>query len=195
MGDDVKIETTPKHGVDKLKMLFRNHGQSEYIGEEVSQLEHALQAASWALTAQEPPRLIMAALCHDVGHLLMLAGYDLEPMEHLGAHKHAVAGADWLEKELGVGKDVTDPVRLHVAAKRYQCYKIPRYVTEHLSTASQRTLELQGGPMSWEEAKQFERHPRFHEALRVRAYDNAAKIRGQKTWTLDEALKAAGYEQ
>ncbi len=183
----------PMRGVDKLKALFCEHGQSEYIGEEVSQLEHALQAASWAKTAREPPHLIMAALCHDVGHLLMLAGHDLEPMEGLGAHKHAVAGAEWLEKELGVGKEVTDPVRLHVAAKRYQAYKIPRYATDHLSPASRRTLELQGGPMSWEEVKQFERHPRYHEALRVRAYDNAAKVKGERTWTLEEALAAAGY--
>ena len=180
-------------GVDKLKELFREHGRSEYIGEDVSQLEHALQAAAWAEVAMEPPCLIMAALCHDVGHLLMLAGHDLKPMEGLGAHKHAVAGAEWLENELGLGNEVTDPVRLHVAAKRYQAFKIPRYVQQSLSPASQRTLELQGGPMSDEEARQFETHPMHKEALRLRAYDNAAKVKGEETWTLDEALAASGH--
>jgi len=182
-------------GMDKLKALFREHGESEYIGEDVSQLEHALQAAAWAETAMEPPHLIMAALCHDVGHLLLLAGHDLEAMEGLGAHKHAVAGAEWLENEIGLGKDVTDPIGLHVAAKRYKAYKTPRYVQSQLSPASQRTLELQGGPMSREEAIQFEQHPRYQDALRLRAYDNAAKVKGDKPWTLEEALAAGGHQE
>lgn len=179
--------------MDKLKGLFREHGACEYIGEEITQIEHALQAAEWARDAQEAPELIMAALCHDVGHLLMLAGHDLKPMEGLGAHKHAVAGAEWLKTELRMGDEVTGPVRLHVAAKRYQAYKIPRYVQEHLTPASQRTLQFQGGPMNDAEARQFETHPMYKEALRLRAYDNAAKVKGAKTWTLDEALAAAGH--
>ena len=183
----------PPRNIHKLVELFEKHGQQEYIGEEVTQLEHALQAAEWARDAGEPYDMIMAALCHDVGHLLMLAGHDLKPMDGLGAHKHAVAGAEWLESELGFPKTITDPVRLHVAAKRYQAFKIPRYVQDHLSPASQRTLELQGGPMSYEEAKQFERHPHYKEALRTRRYDNAAKVKGRKCWSLYDVLKYVGY--
>jgi len=183
----------PPRNIHKLVELFEKHGEQEYIGEEVTQLEHALQAAEWARDAGESYDIIMAALCHDVGHLLMLAGHDLEPMEGLGAHKHAVAGAEWLESELGLPKSVTDPVRLHVAAKRYQAFKIPHYVQNCLSPVSQRTLEHQGGPMSYEEAKQFERHPSYQAALRVRSYDNAAKIKGHICWSLHDVLKFAGY--
>lgn len=179
--------------MDRLRELFAKHGSEEYIGEDVSQVEHALQAAEWARDAGEPKTMIMAALCHDVGHLLLLAGHDLEPMAGLGAHRHAVAGAQWLEKELGLGPEVTDPVRLHVAAKRYQAFRIPRYVETQLSPASRKTLELQGGPMTFTEAKRFEAHPRYQEALRLRSYDNAAKEKGRRTWTVDEALAAAGY--
>ena len=183
----------PPGNIHKLVELFEKHGEQEYNGEEVTQLEHALQAAEWARDAGESYDTIMAALCHDVGHLLVLAGHDLEPMEGLGAHKHAVAGAEWLEKELGFDKSLTDPVRLHVAAKRYQAFKIPRYVQDHLSPASRRTLELQGGPMSHEEAKQFEQHPSYQVALRLQSYDNAAKVKSHKCWSLYEALKFMGY--
>lgn len=183
----------PPRNIHKLVELFEKHGEQEYIGEEVTQLQHALQAAERARDAGESYDTIMAALCHDVGHLLIFTGHDLEPMEGLGAHKHAVAGAEWLEKELGFGKSVTDPVRLHVAAKRYQAFKIPRYVQDHLSPASQRTLELQGGPMNYEEAKQFELHPSYLTALRIRSYDNAAKVKGHKCWSLHEALKFVGH--
>jgi len=183
----------PARNIHKLVELFEKHGEQEYIGEEVTQLQHALQAAEWAKDGGDSKDMVMSALCHDVGHLLMLAGHDLEPMEGLGAHMHAVAGAEWLETELGLGKMVTDPVRLHVAAKRYQAYKIPRYVQDHLSPASQRTLELQGGPMDRSEAKQFEKHPMYREALRIRGYDNAAKVKGYRCWSLREALAFAGY--
>lgn len=183
----------PPGNFHKLVELFEMYGKQEYIGKEVNQLEHALQAAEMARDAGESYDIIMAALCHDVGHLLLLAGYDLEPMAGLGAHEHAVAGAEWLEKELGFDKSVTDPVRLHVAAKQYQAFKIPRYVQNHLSPASQRTLELQGGPMSYEEAKQFELHPSYQTALRIRSYDNAAKVKGHKCWSLHEVLKFVGY--
>ena len=67
--------------MDPLRELFAKHGSEEYIGEDVSQVEHALQAAEWARDAGDTPAMIMAALCHDVGHLLLLAGHDLEPME------------------------------------------------------------------------------------------------------------------
>lgn len=180
--------------MEPLRELFAKHGSEEYIGEDVSQVEHALQAAEWALDAGDTKAMIMAALCHDVGHLLLLAGHDLEPMDGLGAHKHAVAGAQWLEDELGLGREVTDPVRLHVAAKRYQAFKIPRYVETQLSPASRQTLELQGGPMSYDEARQFECHSRYEDALRLRAYDNAAKEKGRRTWSVDEALASAGHK-
>jgi predicted HD phosphohydrolase len=81
---------------------------------------------------------------------------------------------------------------LHVAAKRYKACKIPRYVQNHLTPVSCHTLELQGGPMSYEEAKHFERHPYYQAALRVRAYSDAAKVKHHKCWSLHEVLKYVG---
>ena len=175
--------------MDKLINLFTEFGEKEYIGEEVSQLEHALQAAQLARDAGETRAVVMAALCHDIGHLLLLAGYPVSSMDDgLGAEDHDWAGATWLRHEMGLKEDVTEPVRLHVAAKRYEAFKSPDYVERFLSEASKKTLEYQGGPMRPREADEFEQNPYSADALRLRQYDNAAKVKGLKTWTLNEAI-------
>ena len=180
-------------GVDGLVSLFDAHGAIEYKGTGVSQLEHALQAAEWAATCGESPPGIMAALCHNVGHLLGLAGHDLSGVDWLGGHRHAVAGADWLERELGLGKDVTDLVRLQMAAIRYQARRVSGYAQDVLNAVEREALELEDGAMDLAEAEQFEAHPRYMAVLRVRAYDCAGRVRGQRTWGLEEALEAAGH--
>lgn len=178
----------------ELKRLFEEHGASDYIGEDVSQLEHALQAADAARDAGQPPEMQLAALTHDLGHLLMLDGAPLQSMDagegSLGAFDHGAAGADWLEQHLGVGKAVTDPVRYHVDIKRYLASKVPGYVQTCLSPSSQQTLVLQGGPMTHAEIEAFEASGVDIQAcIRLREYDNAAKRKDKRTRSLAQVLE------
>ena len=54
---------------DQLKALYDGQGDQDYIGEPVSQREHALQAAAHARVAGASGAVVLAALLHDVGHL------------------------------------------------------------------------------------------------------------------------------
>jgi [1-hydroxy-2-(trimethylamino)ethyl]phosphonate dioxygenase len=153
--------------------LFEMHGQRLYFGEAISELEHALQAAKLAEDDGAPDSLIVAALLHDVGHLLHGMG------EHVADDgidaRHEEAGCAWLSKNFG--PTVTEPIRLHVAAKRYLCAVDSSY-SANLSPASQLSLRLQGGAMTADEAKAFEQNPHYHDAVRLRHYDDQAKVVG-----------------
>jgi gamma-butyrobetaine dioxygenase len=81
-------------------------------------------------------------------------------------------GAQWLGQWFGPA--VTEPVRLHVAAKRYLCATEPNYFGL-LSAESVRTLALQGGPMTPEQAAAFGALPFAHDAVAVRRWDDEAK--------------------
>ena len=143
--------------------LFAGEGAREYFGEAVTTSAHMLQAGALAERAGAAPALIAAALLHDVGHLTSIA------MER---RPHEEAGAGWLANWLPA--DVTEPIRLHVAAKRYLCAVEPAYV-DKLSTASVESLQRQGGPMTDEEARGFARMPYAEQAVAVRRWDEAAK--------------------
>ncbi|MGY0235269.1 phosphonate degradation HD-domain oxygenase [Longispora urticae] len=156
--------------VDTLADLFAGAGAADYLGEDVTQAVHMLQAATLAEAAGAPDTLVAAALLHDVGHFTgevtgadLMAGTD---------NRHSHAGADWLARWFPVA--VTDPVRLHVAAKRYLCAVEPDYHAR-LSAASVYTLGVQGGPMSPEEIASFEAEPHAGAAVAVRRWDDAAK--------------------
>lgn len=113
---------------EQIRRLFVLYGTKDYIGEQgISQLEHALQCADAARDASESRSMQLAALCHDVGHLLLLDGHDLEDMNGLGACRHAEAGADWMAS-LGFGLDVTTPIRHHVDVKRYWACRDATYI-------------------------------------------------------------------
>lgn len=159
--------------VDKVIDLFARKGASAYHGEAVSQEEHALQAAALAESDGASDSLILAALLHDVGHLLEGQEEDLA-LRHVDG-RHEEAGCDWLAHHLG--PDVTEPIRLHVAAKRYLCALDPSY-HDGLSPASQLSLSLQGGPMTPAEAAEFEQNPHAQAAVRLRRWDDAAKVPG-----------------
>jgi gamma-butyrobetaine dioxygenase len=119
---------------------------------------------------RRPPPLVAAALLHDVGHFTSaVSGHDL--MRGTG-NRHSDAGADWLARWFG--EEVTEPVRLHVAAKRYLCAVEPGYHAA-LSPASAYTLEVQGGPMNTAERAGFEANPQAGAALRLRRWDDEAK--------------------
>jgi gamma-butyrobetaine dioxygenase len=163
-------DMTKQDIVDLLGRLFSEQGESEYLGEPVTQAEHMLQAAACAEAAGAPDALVAAALLHDVGHFTgEISGHALMSGTD---NRHSHAGADWLAAWFP--EAVTEPVRLHVAAKRYLCAVEPGYF-DLLSEASVYTLSVQGGPMSAEEVAEFERGGYAEQAVAVRRWDEAAK--------------------
>lgn len=159
--------------VSEITDLLAKRGAAAYHGEAVSQEEHALQAALLAEREGAPNSLIVAALLHDVGHLL--DGHNEDLAECGVDAQHEEAACAWLMRHFG--PEVTEPIRLHVAAKRYLCAVDSTYLAG-LSPASLMSLDLQGGPMNSEEIAEFERNPFFREALRLRSWDDAAKVMG-----------------
>lgn len=157
--------------IDRLFTLFREKGTGAYFGEAITETEHALQCAHLAEQSGATPELIAAALLHDVGHLLHGLPQDVAEQGIDGRHEEG--GAAWLQRWFGPA--VVDPVRLHVAAKRYLCTVEPDYYAG-LSEASQRSLRLQGGRMSAAEVARFEHEPWFRSAIAVRRWDDGAKV-------------------
>jgi len=166
---------------EEILDLFQRRGSSAYFGESVSMLEHALQAAHFAQTAAAPPALVVAALLHDIGHLVDDVPSDIADWT-VDAH-HEQVGALWLARRLP--PEVSEPVRLHVPAKRYLLATDAEYFAR-LSPASVITLKLQGGPMTAHEIATFEAE-RFHrDAVRVRRWDDQGKVAGLQTPALAE---------
>lgn len=146
------------------------HGHARYDGEDVSQLQHALQAATLALGEGAPANLVAAALFHDIGHLAHELG------EHASAHglddRHEYRALGWLKPVFDA--DVWEPVHLHVEAKRYLCCVETDYIGQ-LSEESVASLALQGGPMTPDAARAFADRPYAQDAVRLRRWDDAAK--------------------
>jgi gamma-butyrobetaine dioxygenase len=148
-------------GIAAIAELFAGPGARDYLGEAVTIGEHMRQAGALAQAAGADAPLVAAALLHDVGHLRSETD-----------SRHGDAGARWLSQWFGGA--VTEPVRLHVAAKRYLCATEPGYFGR-LSPESVRTLALQGGPMTPEQAAAFEARPYARDAVAVRRWDDEAK--------------------
>ena len=175
-----EAEMTSEDPIDVILGLFQERGDAAYLGESVSQTEHALQTAWAAEQASAGSGLIAAALLHDIGHLLhdlpedcALSGID---------DAHELRGERWLVRFFG--PDVTEPIRLHVAAKRFLCATDPAYLGL-LSEASLRSLQLQGGPFTEDEGAQFRRHPYGEAAVALRRFDEQAKVPGLPTPPLE----------
>ena len=158
-------------GFGQLMALLARGQANDYIGEPVSQLEHALQAAFLARRACATDSEVIAALCHDIGHW---CDAESPQMSELGTVEHEKIGQCYL-KRLGMADEVADLVAMHVDAKRNQAAIRPRYF-DKLSDASMATLDYQGGVMRSDEIEKFEQHPMFNSALRLRAWDEAAKV-------------------
>jgi phosphonate degradation associated HDIG domain protein len=156
---------------DEIFGIFTQRGTDAYFGECVSVTEHALQAAWFAQQEGAPESLIVAALLHDIGHLIRDTPDDLG--EWAQDQHHERIGAGWLARRFGL--EVSDPVRLHVPAKRYLCATEAEYFSS-LSAASRHTLKLQGGPLPPAQLATFQREPYFGAALRVRRWDDRAKV-------------------
>lgn len=159
----------------EIEALFAARGDRHY-GENVTERDHALQCAALAEAAGDSPAVVLAALLHDVGHLLHDLG---EGIAESGVDaRHEELGASWLANRFP--PEIVEPVRLHVAAKRYLCGHSARYAAG-LSAASATSLRLQGGPMDEAERAAFERHPHYRAALRVRLHDDQGKVVGMAT--------------
>lgn len=152
--------------------LLAGAREEGYIGEPVSQLEHALQCAALAQEDGAGPALVAAALLHDIGHLC--ADWQAPRMGALGVVAHEWVGARYLATH-GLPPEVCALVAGHVAAKRYRVATDLTYRGQ-LSAASLATLELQGGPMGAAELHRFGRDPLRDDKLRLRSYDERAKI-------------------
>jgi gamma-butyrobetaine dioxygenase len=148
-------------GIAAIAELFAGPVARDHLGEPVPIGIHMLQAGARAEAAGADPQLVAAALLHDIGHLRQESD-----------SRHGDAGAQWLSQWFGAA--VTEPVRLHVAAKRYLCASDPGYF-ERLSAESVRTLALQGGPMTADEVAAFEALPFGRDAAAVRRWDDEAK--------------------
>jgi phosphonate degradation associated HDIG domain protein len=162
--------------VPDIVTLFARKGGRLYDGEAVTQLEHALQSAARAEAASAAPPLVCAALLHDVGHLLNDHGEtpSLRGVDDL----HQYAALPFLRGTFG--DDVLEPIRLHVDAKRYLCATRSGYY-DALSTDSKRSLALQGGVYSADDAATFISRPFAADAVDVRVWDDLAKVAGAPT--------------
>ncbi|MEG2390452.1 MAG: HD domain-containing protein [Pseudomonas sp.] len=163
---------TAEQVVSDVFALYQQHGDEDYIGEPVSQIEHMSQAAQLALDEGYDDEVVLAAFFHDIGHL---CAEGAENMGGYGVVSHERLGADYL-REAGFSERMARLVEYHVQAKRYLTLREPGYF-ERLSEASRRTLEYQGGVMTEAEADEFARDPLCAVSLRMRQWDELAKER------------------
>jgi phosphonate degradation associated HDIG domain protein len=173
---DLKGTAMPTDPVGLIADLIDGRGQRQYGLSHVNQRAHALQAAWLAEREGCDAALITAALVHDIGHMVHDLGED--PAAEGVDDRHEALGEAFLRRYFGPA--VTEPVRLHVAAKRYLCATEPDYFGR-LSPDSVRSLELQGGPMSAAEVAAFQALPDSPAAVQLRRFDEAAKVKGLQT--------------
>lgn len=156
-----------------IELAFNSAEGMAYLGEDVTMIQHQLQTGALAVGCHDA--LVVAALLHDMGHVIGREEGELDASAALADQRdahHDAAGARWLSRWFG--PDVSEPVRLHVAAKRYLVATEPGYAAK-LSEASVHTLRLQGGPMSVHEAREFEELPYARDAVALRRLGEAAK--------------------
>ena len=170
----------PSQVVSEIFQAFAERGNLAY-GENVTEQQHALQSATLSHDAGEEPVVVAACLLHDYGHLLHNLGEDIADRGVDARHEHVGANrlCQWFDDSL------VEPIRLHAASKRYLCWKEPDY-RPGLSDASRKSLALQGGVMTDDEAREFEANPHFDRAVRLRRYDDQGKIPEMVTPDLEE---------
>ncbi|MFN3850951.1 MAG: HD domain-containing protein [Spirosomataceae bacterium] len=171
--------------ISEIRQLFENQGNDEYYGENVSQYEHAAQASILAARQGHDEEVQIAAFLHDIGHLFP-ASTEEELMEVYGRKDHESVAADWL-REQGFSEKIAVLVENHVNAKRYLTYANKDYF-DALSEASKQTLLFQGGRMTENEAKAFEQNPYFELIIKMRRWDEAAKVEAMQLPDLEYFL-------
>jgi [1-hydroxy-2-(trimethylamino)ethyl]phosphonate dioxygenase len=168
----------------ELLEIYAGRATRRYGLSDINQLQHALQSAALAEADAAQPATVLASLLHDVGHMIHDLGED--PASRGVDDIHEELGAQWLAERFGPA--VSEPVRLHVAAKRYLCTVESDYFSK-LAPDSVRSLELQGGLMSADEVAAFRANPHHGEAVRLRRYDEAAKDPQARTPDFDHYLR------
>ena len=157
--------------------IIDQRGSCSFYDEEITQLQHALQCATLAKENNESDKFITASLFHDLGH--MLTGEDVNSHDFLNNDKyHENVAASFLSKYFP--EEVTYPIKMHVIAKRYLCSVQSDYY-DGLSDGSKRSFKLQGGYLNKDAIRKLESHKYFEDAVRLRNYDDKAKIKGKKT--------------
>ncbi|KAK1142142.1 hypothetical protein N8T08_008068 [Aspergillus melleus] len=185
---------SPQSKASDLIQCLELHGQGDYIGESISQLEHCLQAAHQAQKSGARRDLILAALLHDIGQIIPLDARKEARMSiqntrdknrarngsnstgDVGRVAHESIGAEYL-RSLGFSRNVCRLVESHVAAKRFLT-AVDKSYWESLSDASKKSLEFQGGPFTGPELAVFEQDPLRDEMVALRHWDDAAKVPG-----------------
>jgi len=162
-----------KAAVDEIFYLYDQYGAADYIGEPISQIEHMCQAAQLAENEGYDEEVVLAAFFHDIGHLCEHI-FKTESMGGYGTVDHEGLGGKYL-REKGFSEKIAKLVESHVAAKRYLTFKHPDYYNR-LSEASKVTLAQQGGLMNEEEAKEFEQDHLHLLFIKIREWDDKAKI-------------------
>lgn len=174
--------------VNEIFSLYELYGDNDYIGEEISQVEHMLQTANQCELNNDKLELIFASLFHDIGHLLALKNKNLK-QDNFGCLNHEKIGSDYLKdlfisNSIIINSDIYNLIEYHVKAKKYLAFKNKKYI-DKLSNASKQTLIQQGGIMTQEEADVFEKNRLFIESIKIRKYDENAKYKNIKTKTLN----------
>lgn len=162
--------------------LLLRRGQTQYGLEAINQLEHALQCANLAERAGETSETIVACLLHDLGHLLAAEREGTVEHDTTEDDLHQFIALPFLR---GLFSDaVLEPIRMHVDAKRYLCLIDPGY-WDDLSIASKHSLEQQGGVFDETQAHAFIAQPYAEEAVRLRRYDDLAKVKDKQVPELE----------
>ena len=163
--------------INMLKGLYSAHGHKGYIGEPISQIQHAAQAATLAKNTSHSDEVVCAAFLHDIGHMLVSRDFHLEKMVtngiDYGVKNHERVGAIFAY-EVTESLTISNLINNHVIAKRYMAGKYPHY-HDTLSPASRQTLKFQGGPLTKEEQVELERDPLFPIYISMRRWDDKAK--------------------
>ena len=168
---------------DRLIEAMAKAAARQYGRERVNELAHALQCAELAEGAGADEEMVLACLLHDVGRYAVAQEEISDTLAPAAASAesargHHEAGADLIAPY--VPERVVFLVRAHTDAKRYLCSTEPSYY-ETLSRGSKHTLTLQGGAMTAEEMRRADTNPWWRDALRLRRWDDEAKVVGRKT--------------
>ena len=157
--------------LDQIASLYTSELANQFYAEDVTEANHACQTAELATASDSAKELVSAAFLHDIGHLLVGEYSTKETLDQ--DFQHEVVGCEFLKQHFD--NSVVEPIRLHVEAKRYLCATDTDYL-DNLSPASKRSLEVQGGVMSKDEASEFEKLPHASESIKLRKWDDQAKV-------------------
>jgi predicted HD phosphohydrolase len=170
--------------ITKLFNWIKDEGRTKY-DESVTQLDHSIQTAMLARKYNAKSSLVVASLLHDIGHIILNENDLKVDFLHLDLN-HEIVGAKWLEKVFP--ESVTEPIKLHVPAKRYLC-TIDKNYYKKLSFSSKKSFNLQGGIMNNEEENEFLNNNYYMDALKLRKWDEKAKKKNMTMLPINDFKK------